>query len=84
MRFILACPVCGEPGRHAFVLPARRAFEGHADEEHPAGDSPLEQARGLVDLVETGPGRWECALGPETYLVRACGAAGSRCPGAGL
>ncbi|WP_158721452.1 hypothetical protein [Streptomyces sp. NRRL S-241] len=71
-RFTLTCPVCGEVSRHPFELLARRAFEEHADEEHPAGDSPLEQVRSLVDLVETDPGRWECALGPQTYLVRGC------------
>ncbi|RSS84613.1 hypothetical protein EF919_38615, partial [Streptomyces sp. WAC02707] len=68
-RFALTCPVCGELGRHAFVLLARRAFEEHADENHPAGPGPLEQIRTLVDLAESAPGRWECTLGPVTYQV---------------
>lgn len=68
-RFALTCPECGEVSRHAFALLARRAFEEHADENHPAGPSPLEQIRTLVDLAETSPGRWECTLGPDTYRV---------------
>lgn len=67
-RFTLVCPKCGEVGRYPFALLGRRALEEHADEKHPA-ESPMEQIRTLVDLVETGPGRWECALGTEIYRV---------------
>ncbi|MER6312177.1 hypothetical protein ABT237_00185 [Streptomyces sp. NPDC001581] len=52
---------------------ARRAFEEHAEEEHPAGQSSMEQIRTLVDLPETVPCRWECALGTEFYWVRELG-----------
>ncbi|WNI20015.1 hypothetical protein [Actinacidiphila sp. ITFR-21] len=69
-RFALECPECGELSRHRFVLLARRAFEEHADEAHPAVESPLDQIRTLVDLAESEPGTWECELGPDTYLVR--------------
>ncbi|MFI1648277.1 hypothetical protein ACH4XT_15245 [Streptomyces avidinii] len=69
-RFTLVCPECGELGRHLFALLARRAFEEHADEDHPAKQSPMEQIRTLVDLSETAPGQWECALDTETYRVR--------------
>ncbi|MBT1186770.1 hypothetical protein HET69_22915 [Streptomyces sp. CJ_13] len=68
-RFTLVCPECGELGRHPFALLARKAFEEHADEDHPAKLSPMEQIRSLVDLSETAPGRWECVLGTETYRV---------------
>jgi hypothetical protein len=63
------CPQCGELSRHRFVLLARRAFEEHADETHPAVDGPLDQIRMLVDLAECEPGTWECELGPDNYLV---------------
>ncbi|MFE2271409.1 hypothetical protein ACFXB4_19450 [Streptomyces lavendulae] len=72
-RFTLVCPQCGELGRHPFALLARRAFEEHADEDHPAGQSPMEQIRTLVDLSEIAPGRWECALETDTYWVRELG-----------
>ncbi|WP_424892189.1 hypothetical protein [Streptomyces sp. XH2] len=69
-RFMLECPRCGVVGRYPFALLARRAFEAHADEEHPVVESPLDQVRALVDLAETAPGLWECELGLETYVVR--------------
>ncbi|RLU82560.1 hypothetical protein CTZ27_30020 [Streptomyces griseocarneus] len=69
-RFALACPHCGALGRYRFALLARRAFEAHADEEHPVVQSPLDRVRTLVDLAEAEPGRWVCELGPETYVVR--------------
>ncbi|TGB05591.1 hypothetical protein [Streptomyces sp. MZ04] len=69
-RLVLQCPECGEVGRYRFVLLARRAFEGHADEVHPVVESPLDQIRTLVDLAESATGTWECELGAETYRVR--------------
>lgn len=69
-RFALVCPECGELGRHRFALLARRAFEEHADEVHPAAESPLDQVRTLVDLSESVPGTWECELGADAYRVR--------------
>ncbi|MFD6967422.1 hypothetical protein [Streptomyces sp. NPDC059949] len=69
-RFVLECPTCGEVGRFRFLLLARRAFEEHADEEHSAAASPLEQIRTLVDLAETSPGVWQGEVGAGTYLVR--------------
>ncbi|MFF4534286.1 hypothetical protein ACFY1P_34065 [Streptomyces sp. NPDC001407] len=69
-KFTLTCPRCGVVGRYRFALLARRAFEAHADEEHPAVDSPLDRIRTLVDLAETTPGAWGCELGQETYVVR--------------
>ncbi|MFI5748974.1 hypothetical protein ACIBBE_24270 [Streptomyces sp. NPDC051644] len=68
--FTLECPVCGEVGRYRFELLAQRAFEEHADENHPVAESPLDQIRGFVDLAETAPDTWECTIGAETYVVR--------------
>ncbi|MFI6688089.1 hypothetical protein [Streptomyces sp. NPDC050485] len=72
-RFVLQCPQCGEVGRHRYLLLARRSFEEHADEVHPAVESPLDQIRTLVDLAEATPGTWECQLGAETYRVHEIG-----------
>ncbi|MFJ5850845.1 hypothetical protein [Streptomyces sp. NPDC092903] len=64
------CPKCGEVGRFRVPLLARRAFEEHANEEHPVAASPMEQIRALVDLAETSPGVWRGEVGAGTYVVR--------------
>ncbi|HWU05359.1 MAG TPA: hypothetical protein VN520_02970 [Streptomyces sp.] len=69
-RYKLECPLCGEVGRYRFALLARRAFEEHVDENHPAVQSPLDQVRTLVDVAETEAGTWECTIGAESYVVR--------------
>lgn len=68
--FVLTCPLCGPVGDPLrFALLARRAFEAHADEEHPSGPGPLERIRTLVDLAEGEPGIWECLVGEQRYVV---------------
>ncbi|MDW4912550.1 hypothetical protein [Streptomyces californicus] len=69
-RYKLECPLCDEVGRYRFALLARRAFEEHVDENHPAAQSPLDQVRTLVDMTETDAGTWECTLGAERYVAR--------------
>ncbi|MEU2453852.1 hypothetical protein ABZ605_27715 [Streptomyces sp. NPDC012765] len=67
---VLSCPLCGPVGApYRFRLLARRAFEAHADEEHPTGPGPLERIRTLVDLAEGEPGTWQCLVGEQRYVV---------------
>ncbi|MFJ2752779.1 hypothetical protein [Streptomyces sp. NPDC087297] len=68
--YVLTCPLCGPVGDpFRFTLLARRAFEAHADEEHPSGPGPLDMIRTLVDLAEGEPGTWECLVGEQRYVV---------------
>ncbi|MEU5661938.1 hypothetical protein [Streptomyces longwoodensis] len=69
-KYKLECPLCGEVGRYRFALLARRGFEEHVDENHPAVESPLDQVRTLVDIAETEAGTWECTIGAESYVVK--------------
>lgn len=71
-KYALGCPKCSaELGRYRFLPLARRAFEEHVDEKHPAVASPLDQIRTLVDLAETVPGTWVCEVAGKVYTIHA-------------
>lgn len=69
-NFLLSCPRCEQDlGEYRFEPLARRAFDEHLDENHPA-PTPLDLVWAAVVLTAGDPGFWACEVGGGSYAVR--------------